>query len=209
VTTPRAEPALPALETSPGTARAAEIVKQAAEPAPTVHEDVVLTPAQAKGAHFESFAEPETHVEPEDAPTAFIPPAPERAMRPTRMPRVEDLPVPAQKQLRAARGEGDAAAANDRKSLLQRLATVGFGRRDEATPAAAPAEPAPLAATEPPARQPAPAAPAEYARRQAPAPAYAPAKGNLDRQGRAPAPAPRPTEDDHLEIPAFLRRQSS
>jgi cell division protein FtsZ len=174
-----------------------------------VHEDVVLTPVQAKGAHFDTFAEPEPHAELEEAPTAFIPPAPERAMRPTRMPRVEDLPVPAQKQLRAARGEGDAAAANDRKSLLQRLATVGFGRRDEVAPVVAPPEPAPLAVAEQPARQPAPAAaPADYARRQAPAPAYAPAKGNLDRQGR-PAPAPRPTEDDHLEIPAFLRRQSS
>jgi cell division protein FtsZ len=207
VTTPRAADAT--VEAVPAVVRAAEIVKAAAEPAPVVHEDVVLTPAQAKGASFDTFAEAEDEPEMEAAPpAAFVPPAPERAMRPTRMPRVEDLPVPAQKQLRAARGEGDAGAANDRKSLLQRLATVGFGRRDEAPAVAPPAEPAPLAAAEPVVRQPAPAAPAEYARRQAPAPAYAPVKGNLDRQGR-PAPAPRPTEDDHLEIPAFLRRQSS
>jgi cell division protein FtsZ len=195
-----------AIETTPAAARAAEIVKQAAEPAPVVHEDVVLTPAQARGASFEPLAELEAEPELDVAPpAAFIPPAPERAMRPTRMPRVEDLPVPAQKQLRAARGEGE-TAANERKSLLQRLATVGFGRREDGAPAVMPAEPAPLAAE--PAPRPAPAAPpAEYARRQAPAPAYAPAKGNLDRQGRASAP--RPSEDDHLEIPAFLRRQSS
>ncbi|NNM70850.1 cell division protein FtsZ [Enterovirga aerilata] len=202
---PEPAPAPAAVETAPAVARAAEIVKQAAEPAPAVvREDVVLTPAQAKGASFETFAEPETQPEPDAAPpSSFIPPAPERAMRPARMPRVEDLPVPAQKQLRAARGDGE-AAANERKSLLQRLATVGFGRRDEGTPAPVPAEPAPVAAAEP---APRPVVPAEYARRQAPAPAYAPARGNLDRQGR-PAPAPRPSEDDHLEIPAFLRRSS-
>jgi cell division protein FtsZ len=196
-----------AAESAPALARAADIVKQAAEPALVAHEDVVLTPAQPRGASFESFEEAMSAPDVEAAPpAAFVPPAPERAMRPTRMPRVEDLPVPAQKQLRAARGEGE-TAANERKSLLQRLATVGFGRRDETAPASVPVEPAPMAA-EPVRPAPAPApAPADHARRQAPAPAFAPAKGNLDRQGRAPAP--RPAEDDHLEIPAFLRRQSN
>ena len=202
---PQAVPAT--VEAAPAMARAAEIVKAAAEPAPAAHDDVVLTPTQAKGASFDAYVEPEAAAEVATTPNAtFIPPAAERAMRPTRMPRVEDLPVPAQKQLRAARGDGD-AAANERKSLLQRLATVGFGRRDEpvqTAPAQAPAEPMP--APEPAPRPVEP--PAEYARRQAPAPAFAPAKGNLDRQGRAAAPA-RPAEDDHLEIPAFLRRQSS
>ncbi|MGA0597098.1 cell division protein FtsZ [Enterovirga sp. CN4-39] len=198
--------AAPAAETAPAVARAAEIARKAPEPAPApvMHDDVVLTPAQPKGASFEAYEEP-APAHPEvaelEAPGAFVPPAPERAMRPSRMPRVEDLPVPAQKQLRAARGEAD-SSANERKSLLQRLATVGFGRRDEPTPAApVPVAQAPVAAEQP--RQ----APVEQPRRQAPAPAYSPAKGNLDRQGRL-APAPRPAEDDHLEIPAFLRRSS-
>jgi cell division protein FtsZ len=37
--------------------------------------------------------------------------------------------------------------------------------------------------------------------------AYRPAQGQLDGQGRIPAPT-RSFEDDQLEIPAFLRRQS-
>jgi cell division protein FtsZ len=36
----------------------------------------------------------------------------------------------------------------------------------------------------------------------------APQPGSLDPHGR-PAPQQRGYEDDHLEIPAFLRRQSS
>ncbi|HEY8579394.1 MAG TPA: cell division protein FtsZ, partial [Beijerinckiaceae bacterium] len=52
--------------------------------------------------------------------------------------------------------------------------------------------------------QPSPAH-AEYARRPA-APAAPVRQQSLDPHGRAPA---RPMEDDHLEIPAFLRRQSS
>ena len=120
------------------------------------------------------------------------------------MPKVEDLPVPAQKQLRAARGESD-PATNERKSLLQRLATVGFGRRDEPnqgggeTSAKPPEAPARVA--------PAPA-PAEYAKRPSASPSYRPAQGQLDQQGRAAPPA-RPMDDDQLEIPAFLRRQSN
>jgi cell division protein FtsZ len=207
VTGPRGADAAPVAPAEPpAMTRVAEPAKPAVqlpEPAPMMHDDVVLTPAQPKAASFEAYAQPEAQPEVEAAPAApFIPPAPERAMRPTRMPRVEDLPVPAQKQLRAARGDGD-VAANERKSLLQRLATVGFGRREEGNAVAAPAEPAPIAPE--PARPVAP--PSDYARRPAPAPAFTPAKGNLDRQGRAPAP--RPAEDDHLEIPAFLRRQSS
>ena len=209
--------AVPAVaESTSAMMKAAEIVRHASEAAPAVHSDVVLTPSQAKGANFESLAPVEAPaLEMEAAPAAFIPPAPERVMRPTRMPRVEDLPAPAQKQIRAARGEPD-AVANERKSLLQRLATVGFGRRDE-LPAQAPA-PAPVAelpaslpvAPEAMSRPAAAMPPAEYAKRPAPAPtpAYRAAKGTLDNQGRSPAPV-RNAEDEHLEIPAFLRRHSS
>jgi cell division protein FtsZ len=140
----------------------------------------------------------------------FIAPAPERAMRPTRMPRIEDLPVPAQNQINAVRGgqPGPAQpspADQKRMSLMQRLASVGFGRKeDEAAEAPAPmpvrqAPPAPIAAAPS-------AAHAEYMRRPA-APVSRPAQGQLDPMGRA-APA-RASEDEHLEIPAFLRRQAT
>jgi cell division protein FtsZ len=200
------------------TTKAAEIVAQAAAfdspAAPVTHDDVLLTPAQPKAASFEAHeaAEP-TPVE-HSAPTvAYVPPAPDRVMRPARMPRVEELPVPGQKQLRAARG--DDGVSQEKKSLLQRLATVGFGRREDApatydapaplpSPVAAP-PPAPVA-SEP--VRPAATSHADYAKRPA-APAYRPAQGNLDAQGRVAPAAPRSTEDDQLEIPAFLRRQSN
>jgi cell division protein FtsZ len=50
---------------------------------------------------------------------------------------------------------------------------------------------------------------AEYAKRPpAPAPRAPQPQLPLDQHGRV-APQPRSAEEDHLEIPAFLRRQSS
>jgi cell division protein FtsZ len=119
--------------------------------------------------------------------------------------------MPAQNQIRASRGDAEAHDPK-RMTLLQRLATVGFGRKDEgmAHPPAAPEAPAPRPAPEP-VRPPVSSVHAEYAKRPAAPqqqPAYRPAQGQLDPQGRV-APAPRAYEDDQLEIPAFLRRQSS
>jgi cell division protein FtsZ len=180
-----------------------------------VRDDVVLTPTQPRQAHaFEAppVAEPapETGVMP-SAP--FLPPQPERAIRAPRMPRIEDLPVPAQNQLRA-REDG---AEQKRMTLLQRLATVGFGRREEAAPPVPPVAAAPVVAAPAPEAYPEPARPeaprmpspvhAEYAKRPL-AQGYRPAQGSLDAQGRV-APAARSLEDDQLEIPAFLRRQAN
>ncbi len=107
-------------------------------PQPVVRDDVVLTPAQPKQAMvYEAPAMPEQHYHDEPmAQGAFIPPQAERAMRPARMPRIDELPIPAQNQIRASRGE----PAHEPKpmSLLQRLATVGFGRKDEGHPEPAP-----------------------------------------------------------------------
>ena len=66
----------------------------------------------------------------------YIPPP---AEAPPRIPRVEDFPPVAQRQIEARRGEG-MAAEEDRgpMSLLRRLANVGLGRREEDA-AAAPA----------------------------------------------------------------------
>jgi cell division protein FtsZ len=102
--------------------------------------------------------------------------------------------MPGQVALRASRGEE--TAQEHKPSLIQRLATIGFGRREE--PQQAPAEPRQEAP-----RQPMSQVHAEYARRPAPSQAQ--------RAPQAPmAPAPRAaSEDDQLEIPAFLRRQAN
>jgi cell division protein FtsZ len=171
-------------------------------PQPVVRDDVVLTPSlpkQAMAYETPSMPEPQYHEEP-IAQGAFIPPQAERAMRPARMPRIDELPIPAQNQIRASRGE----PAHEPKpmSLLQRLATVGFGRKDEGHP-----EPAPQRQPEAPRQQMSPVH-AEYAKRPAQPQGYRPAQGHLDPQGRM-APTPRNMEDDQLEIPAFLRRQAN
>ncbi|MBX3538829.1 MAG: cell division protein FtsZ [Chelatococcus sp.] len=184
-------------------------------PAAVVHRDVTIEPAQPRPA---MAAQPTTAPAPLEAaphPQHFIPPQAERAtIRPTRMPRVDELPLPAQNQIRATRGEPDnraAAADTKRMTLLQRLASVGLGRKEEPQPEPRQQRQAPPAGYQ----QQAPVQPsathAEYGRRPAPAQApqgYRPAQGNLDQHGRAPA-QPRPTEDDQLEIPAFLRRQAN
>ncbi len=55
-------------------------------------------------------------------------------MRPARMPKFEELPMPAQNEIRQARGEpAPEHPQKNRLSLLQRLANVGLGRRDEET----------------------------------------------------------------------------
>jgi cell division protein FtsZ len=161
------------------------------------------------------------------APKAFIPPAPERLPnRPRRMPEFDELPRPAQAELRARRGEhSDTEHPEKRKGgLLRRLAAVGLGRRDEeeeadkaasnirpVRPPSRPAEraqggagmaaPAGLTAPRPsiPAAASAPVAPvSEYAKR----PAHQP----LDALGRQAATH---LEEDQLDIPAFLRRQAN
>jgi cell division protein FtsZ len=156
-----------------------------------------------------------------EAQEAFIPPAPERvAVRPVRMPRVEELPQPAQ-DLIAARTAPAAAPAQRQGevrhgSIMQKLASFGFGRREDGAegqpapreeaaptpaPQARPAQPAGAAPTLAPS-----AAHAEYMRRPVPSEARV-AQGQLDAHGRQPAA--RSLDDDQLEIPAFLRRKAN
>ncbi len=145
---------------------------------------------------------------------AFIPPQPERpVVRAPRMPRVEDLPLPGQNQLRAAKGllRPVQPVEAKRMTLLQRLAAVGLGRREDAEEeearAVAPAQPQPAVPRPIAPPVPAPAAASAAGRRiAAPVPA-ARAPHGLDQHGR---PLQQRTfEDDQLEIPAFLRRQSN
>jgi cell division protein FtsZ len=186
-----------------------------AQPSQASASEVEMAPQLAVEPATQRFVEPlPEDVRPAaEAAEAFIPPLAERpVVRAPRMPRVEELPLPAQNQLRAASNAARTTAQPveaKRMTLLQRLAAVGLGRRDEAqegpVTAAAEAQPQLL-----PQRQltPPAASTAQSPVRRAPAPPAPPrASQALDQHGR---PAPQRTfEDDQLEIPAFLRRQSS
>ncbi|WP_406854306.1 cell division protein FtsZ [Alsobacter sp. KACC 23698] len=188
-------------------------------PQPMMHNDVTLRPMQPK-PNYEPAPEPVHAPMHEQAPlpAAFIPPRPEEVVRPPRMPRVDELPLPGQRIMENRAPAPQAAPApqleKKRVTLMERLAAAGFGRRDgrdEPVPAQAPAAQQPQPRQAPPQQHYAPQAqpqhPApvhqEYAKRQAPQP-RAP-QGGLDMHGR---PNQR-MEDDQLEIPAFLRRQSN
>jgi cell division protein FtsZ len=219
--------AMPSSQT-PEAIEAAAKAAVAAALLPTM-EDVTIRPIPPKPSLFpEQMAPPP---EPPPAPRAFIPPAPERTVnRPRRMPAIDELPRPAQAELRAKRGEEDFDHPEKRKvSLLRRLAAVGLGRRDEEEadkmppnvrpvrppPSPRPAErpvdrappprptmpaPPPRAAMAAPAMPRAPEPVSDYAKR--------PTHQGLDPLGRA-APVHNSVEEDQLEIPAFLRRQAN
>jgi cell division protein FtsZ len=162
------------------------------------------TPAQAKPA----------------APQQSFQPAPPAAIRRPvrRMPSVEDLPMVAQKAIKAqAGGEAPAVGLADQKrkvGFLERLANVGRGRKDEDAEMPSKVEP-------------------EFGqRRMSPetprVETAAPRNVRIDRPREAVAAAPRRVEaqprlanaemhagpaeslvDDDLEIPAFLRRRAT
>ncbi|MDN2567547.1 cell division protein FtsZ, partial [Aquibium sp. A9E412] len=117
-----------------------------------------------------------------------------------RMPRVEDFPPVVQAELEAARprhhGEHEERGP---MGLLKRL-TTGLSRREEEHEAQA------SAPREPKLRQPAP-----EARRAVGSDSqlYAPRRGQLDQHGRLAPQTANPSEEDQLEIPAFLRRQAN
>jgi cell division protein FtsZ len=197
---------------------APEVPLQPVAPAslqPASYGDVTVRPIAQKPTLFPDHEAPKAEVREVATPETFIPQAAERAPnRAPRMPKFEDLPMPAQAEIRQARGEAEEEhPQKTRMSLLQRLANVGLGRRDEENeppiaarasgPAMAPMPPLPerkpqrtvaqqMATHEPV---------SEYARRPAPQ--------GLDAHGRPAPVAPAPQGDDHLDIPAFLRRQSS
>ena len=188
--------------------------------APVAIEDVTIRPIAPKPSLFLEPAETvaEAAPAPVEPERPFIPPQAERpAVRAPRMPRIEELPIPAQNQIRARQAETPAEQApKQRVSLLQRLASVGLGRRDEEeAPAARPAPaaervapPMPKAPPMPPlqrAPESRPESVSDYAKRPV---AQRPAPQGLDQHGR-PAPVNNSLDDDQLEIPAFLRRQAN
>ncbi len=187
---PRPMPAsIPAAEPYVESAPIAAVDIRPAQPRPVAY----VEPPQEEPV--EEYAEEE----------AFIPPAPEQpALRAPRMPQIDELPPIAQTQLRAHRGEASSAPPQietRRRSLLEKLAAFGINRHEEAAP---PAIAPPVA----PPRPTAAALHAEYGRPQPRPTASRPAQGQLDPHGRAPG-RPATLEDEQLEIPAFLRRQSN
>ncbi len=151
-------------------------------------------------------------VEPQPAETrhavyeeAFVPPAamhPER--RQPRMPQIEDFPLIAQKEIRAksaAAEQGGHPGSHEsrRPGLLQRLAQVGLGRREESDDSEIVEPPVVAQTMEEPV--------SEYAKRpQRPVhpeqARHAPQVANAPRRGPS-------IDDDQYEIPAFLRRQAN
>ncbi len=177
--------------------------------------DVSVRPIPPKPSLFPDHQEPMDLQEPAP-PTAFIPQEAERMpMRAPRMPDFDDLPVPAQNEIRRARGETvDDHPQKARTSLLQRLANVGLGRRDEENepPIAARGSNPAMSAMSPmppmPTRKPPRPIPPEYGGEPVSEYGRRPAPQGLDSHGR-PAPMPSQGSEDHLDIPAFLRRQAN
>jgi cell division protein FtsZ len=200
---------IPATASAASVESAAHAAVAAAILPATAIEDVSIRPMPMKPSLFESAPGESPQAE-LPTPATFIPPAPERTARTPRMPRIDELPLPAQNEIKAQRGElAEDHPEQRRMSLMQRLAAVGLGRRtEEAAPPPAPRTARPMPQFErppqrPTARQPEgrPGEPvSEYARRAAPQ--------GLDPHGR-PAAVHNSPEEDQLDIPAFLRRQAN
>lgn len=148
------------------------------------------------------------HVQPQPAPMMSQPaprpaqpvyrepmaPSMSQVVQPVRMPKVEDFP-PVVKAEMDHRAQPVSHVQEERgpMGLLKRI-TNSLGRREEEEPAhVEPAAPAPP--------------PQQRRPLSAEASLYAPRRGNLDDHGRAVPQAHH--EEDQLEIPAFLRRQSN
>jgi cell division protein FtsZ len=159
-------------------------------------DDVTIRPLPPRPSFFEPMQEEEPieqHMEEPARP--FLPPRPERAGgRIPRMPHVDELPMPAQKQIRASRGEAPDHQSLDQKrmSLLQRLAQVGLGRREKEGEEDMQQRAAPERRTQEQV--------SEHTRRPAGRPAPQDSAARLSRAR---------VEEDELEIPAFLRRQAT
>ncbi|MFS8036052.1 cell division protein FtsZ [Xanthobacter sp. AM11] len=204
--------------------------QHAAAPESVAIDDVTIRAAAPRTSGY--YAEPEPAAPPapmvEDEFAPYIPPQGQRPRSP-RMPRVDELPLPAQNQIRAQRGEPpveQAAPDKKRMTLLQRLAHVG--RREEEPEPARREQPSMRAPERRPQMDPRGVDPRDPrgadprgegrtdARPTMPGRPGDPVSEFAKRPPARPAaevpsrPAPhRGDEDDQLEIPAFLRRQAN
>ncbi len=203
---PAAQPAAQVRQSPAAIEQAATAAVAAAVLPPNTIGDVTIRALPPKPSLFMEPppAEQAYPPQPVELPANFIPPQAERPMTRPRMPRIEELPIPAQRELRAKRGQQQPEQEHPEKrrmTLLQRLASVGLGRREEEhEEEEAEIRPAPPATERMPIRQqPRQEAVSEYARR---------APQGLDPHGRQ-APVHNSGDDDQLDIPAFLRRQAN
>ncbi|MGF9691695.1 cell division protein FtsZ [Rhizobium sp. 0TCS1.26] len=176
---------------------------QAAAPVETVQQRPAPAPQPApvyQAAPAYQAPQPQQMAAPQPAPrmAAVEPATPmiRQAVEQVRMPKVEDFP-PVVKAEMEQRTQPMHHAAEERgpMGLLKRI-TNSLGRRDEDEGISAEMTSAPAAASQ----QRRPLSPE--------ASLYAPRRGNLDDHGRG-VPSSSQHEDDQLEIPAFLRRQST
>jgi cell division protein FtsZ len=192
------QPATPALQRA-----AASVVEpiQATAARPTV----AAEPAGVDGHADEGVsAEINSQAMPEEANLCDEPEQEEPvAIRAPRMPQFDDLPAIAQEQIRIARGES-APVESRQRSLLDRLRDFGITRSAEKAPAQAEPVREPERAAPPVRAQVRPLV-AEAGRPPMRPAGARPAQGQLDVHGRV---RPAQAEEDQLEIPAFLRRQS-
>jgi cell division protein FtsZ len=227
--------AAPAANAAPKPGADQVAAAMAAALTPARSEDVTIRQTPPKPTLFAEPARPAPAPAEASMPKVFIPPQPERpANRAPRMPSFEELPIPGQNEFRARRGEMPEAEHPEKRrlTLLQRLAAVGLGRREddseqEPKAEARPPEPAKRQMSD---RQMAERQTAERPPSERPAAERAPARNpqrpleprggehsefakravpqGLDLHGRA-APIHHSGDDDQLDIPAFLRRQAT
>jgi cell division protein FtsZ len=167
----------PVTQTAPMVARAPTVAPAAAVAvaAPVTQKRVAVQQVQ--------LPEPEEFEEEEAADVR-----PEPSARQPRMPAIEDFPQPAQRQYAAQQGriETIASQSSKKRGLLERLASVGLGRKEEHTQQAQ--------------REPQMSGRAE--------PKVQPAQPQTSKPAQAAHIDPT-LDDDQLEIPAFLRRQAN
>ncbi len=171
--------------------------QEATHPADDFRPVSKLFPAAAQPEMRPSAPQPQHQVPVQQAPVQQA----QAAQTPVRMPRVEDFPPVVRAEMDHAARASD---AEDRgpMGLLKRL-TTGLSRRDEEPARLQPAQP-----REPRLREAQPQQPQPRANPQD-ASMYAPRRGQLDDHGRVAAQPRVAQEEDHLEIPAFLRRQAN
>ncbi|MBO0757320.1 MAG: cell division protein FtsZ, partial [Bradyrhizobiaceae bacterium] len=171
-------------------------------------DDVSIRPIPPKPPLFAESKAGEPKPPEPPMPKSFVPPPPERApSRTPRMPRIDEFPVPVQEEIRKTRGQAREPEHPEKRrmTLLQRLASVGLGRREgeeevDVRPASRSVGPSPQRS----------AARPTDSRGQEPVSEYAKRAGSagLDPHGRQ-STVHNPTGDDELDIPAFLRRQAN
>jgi cell division protein FtsZ len=206
---PATSPPLPAAAAPLPTAGRRSSLDQAATAAvaaalaPQGDEVAIRPMANSRPGLFAESAAKEAQVAEPAIPKAFIPPQPERPMGRSvpRMPTFDELPLPGQNEYRAHRGEPVAAEHPEKRrlTLLQRLAQVGLGRREDELDHRAEVRSRESGGRGPLGQSRSPDSVTEFAKR-----GVSPA----DARSRS-AGAQSPLDDDELDIPAFLRRQAS